>query len=338
MKTQFTPSQKRALAIVTGIALLFGAYFLRRYFLLLVIAAIVAYLFSPLYNRLNAKIHGGLATTLTVLAALATVVIPVTLVISLATVQISHMLMNVGEWAQTADLNALGDKAITMANQLLAKLPFKTPGINLDALRDNFGKVARTVGEWLLRTLSGAAGGAIGFITSAIIFLYVLISLLVNKTELITLVRRLNPLGEDDLEAAVRQAGAGKALESLAPDQRRQLGEAAKGSVRRALAALDGDGLARRAEIVALLDSARAGANRKFHVLADRIARPGNDEDFGMFIELAGEWLAGRVEQAGAHGDSDPARLARLAEVWEKISRLAAETETMSSSQVPGTI
>ena len=139
---------------------------------------------------------------------------------------------------------------------------------------------------------------------------------------------RLNPLGEDDLEAAVRQAGAGKALESLAPDQRRQLGEAAKGSGRRALAALDGDGLARRAEIVALLDSARAGANRKFHVLADRIARPGNDEDFGMFIELAGEWLAGRVEQAGAHGDSDPARLARLAEVWEKISRLAAETET----------
>jgi predicted PurR-regulated permease PerM len=208
VKTQFTPSQKRALAIVTGIALLFGAYFLRRYFLLLVIAAIVAYLFSPLYNRLNAKIHGGLATTLTVLAALATVVIPVTLVISLATVQISHMLMNVGEWAQTADLNALGDKAITTANQLLAKLPFKTPGINLDALRDNFGKVARTVGEWLLRTLSGAAGGAIGFITSAIIFLYVLISLLVNKTELITLVRRLNPLGEEVTDLYLAKMGA----------------------------------------------------------------------------------------------------------------------------------
>ena len=84
MKTEFTLSQKRALAIITGVALLFGAYFLRRYFMLIVIAAIVAYLFAPLYNRLRAKLNGGLATTLTVLAALATVVIPITAVLSLA--------------------------------------------------------------------------------------------------------------------------------------------------------------------------------------------------------------------------------------------------------------
>ena len=88
MNTDFTLAQKRALAIITGIALLFGAYFLRRYFMLLVIAAIVAYLFTPMYNRLRAKLNGGLATTLTVLAALAIVVVPLTAVISLATVQI----------------------------------------------------------------------------------------------------------------------------------------------------------------------------------------------------------------------------------------------------------
>ena len=70
MKTEFTPSQKRALAIVTGIALLFGAYFLRRYFMLIVMAAVVAYLFTPLYNRLRDKTNGGLATTLTVLRRL----------------------------------------------------------------------------------------------------------------------------------------------------------------------------------------------------------------------------------------------------------------------------
>ncbi len=208
MKTEFTPSQKRALAIVTGIALLFGAYFLRRYFMLLVIAAIVAYLFSPLYNRLRAKFNGGLATTLTVLAALATVVIPITAVISIATVQISHMLIGVADWAKTADLNALGDKAIGTVNQLLAKLPFQTPQITVQSLRDNLGKVAQTVGEWLLRTLSGAAGGAIGFITSAIIFLYVLVSLLVNKTEVITLIRRLNPLGEEVTDLYLAKMGA----------------------------------------------------------------------------------------------------------------------------------
>jgi predicted PurR-regulated permease PerM len=208
VKTEFTPSQKRALAVVTGLALLFGAYFLRRYFMLIVIAAIVAYLFTPLYNRLRAKINGGLATTLTVLAALATVVIPVIAVVSLATVQVSRMLIGVSDWAKTADLNALGDKAINTVNQLLGRLPFQTPTITLESLRSNLGKVAQTIGEWLLHTLSGAAGGAIGLITSAIIFLYVLISFLVNQTELITLIRRMNPLGEEANDLYLAKMGA----------------------------------------------------------------------------------------------------------------------------------
>ena len=204
----FTVTQKRALAVVTIIALLFGAYFLRRYFMLMVIAAIIAYLFTPLYNRLRSKLNGGLATTLTVLAALGTVVIPIIGVITLATYQISHMLIGVADWAKTADLNALGDKAIAAVNQLLAKLPFQTPTITVESLRSNLGKVAQTIGEWLLRTISGAAGGAIGFITSAIIFLYVLVSLLVNKTELITLIRRLNPLGEEVTDLYLAKMGA----------------------------------------------------------------------------------------------------------------------------------
>ncbi|MCX6479045.1 MAG: AI-2E family transporter, partial [Mycobacterium sp.] len=194
--------------VVTIIALAFGAYFLRRYFMLMVIAAIIAYLFTPLYNRLRAKLNGGLATTLTVLAALGIVVIPLIALISLATVQVSHMLIGVADWAKTADLNALGDKAIATVNQLLGKLPFQTPTISVDSLRSNLGKVAQTIGEWLLRTLSGAAGGAIGFITSTIIFLYVLISLLVNKTELITLIRRLNPLGEEVTDLYLAKMGA----------------------------------------------------------------------------------------------------------------------------------
>lgn len=208
MKTEFTASQKRALAVVTMIALIFGAYFLRRYFMLIVIAAIIAYLFTPIHNRLRSKLSSGLATTLTVLAALAIVVIPVIAIVSLATVQISHMLIGVADWAKTADLNALGDKAITTANNLLHKLPFETPTITLESLRTNVGKVAQTIGEWLLRTLSGAAGGAIGLITSTIIFLYVLISLLVNKTKVITLIRRLNPLGEEVTDLYLAKMGA----------------------------------------------------------------------------------------------------------------------------------
>lgn len=208
MKTEFTTTQKRALAITTVIALLFGAYFMRRYLMLVVIAAIVAYLFTPLYNRMRGKLNAGLATTLTVLAALATVVIPITILITLASFQVSHMLMGVAEWAKTADVSALGDKAIALVNQLLGKLPFQTPTVTVESLRGTLGTIAQNVGEWLLRTMRGAVGGAIGFITAAIIFLYVLVSLLTNQKQVLTLIRRLNPLGEEVTDLYLGKMGA----------------------------------------------------------------------------------------------------------------------------------
>ena len=71
MDTEFTLTQKRALAVATVIAILFGAYFLRSYFILIVVAAVAAYLFTPLFNRLNKRFGTGLSATLTLLAAFA---------------------------------------------------------------------------------------------------------------------------------------------------------------------------------------------------------------------------------------------------------------------------
>lgn len=208
MNTEFTLTQKRALAVVTIIALLFGAYFLRHYFILVVIAAIVAYLFTPLYNRARQRFNTGLSATLTVLAALATVIIPAGALITLAVLQISHMVVHVAEWVETADMSTLGDRAISFVNNLLAKLPFGHFTVTAESLRHTMVSVSQNVGQWLLRSLKGAAGGVIGVVTSAIIFLYVLISLLTNQEQLLTLVRRLNPLGEEVTDLYLAKMGA----------------------------------------------------------------------------------------------------------------------------------
>ena len=208
MNTEFTLTQKRALAVITIIALLFGAYFLRHYFILVVIAAIVAYLFTPLYNRCRQRFNTGLSATLTVLAALATVIIPAGALITLAVLQISHMVVHVAEWVETADMSTLGDRAIAFVNNLLAKLPFGHFTVTAESLRHTMVSVSQNVGQWLLRSLKGAAGGAIGVVTSAIIFLYVLISLLTNQQQLLTLVRRLNPLGEEVTDLYLAKMGA----------------------------------------------------------------------------------------------------------------------------------
>jgi len=208
VRDQFTLAQRRALAVITVIALAFGAYFLRHYFILIVIAAIVAYLFSPLYKRCRRKLNTGLSATVTVLAALATVVIPLGFVIFLAGLQISHMVVHVAEWAQTADVRNLGIQVVDSVNQMLAKLPFGHITVTEEGLRHGVVSVAQNVGKWLLHSAQGAAGGLIGAVTSAIVFLYVLISLLVNQNEVLTLVRRLNPLGEDVSDLYFTKMGA----------------------------------------------------------------------------------------------------------------------------------
>ena len=208
MKTEFTLGQKRALGIATAIALLFGAYFLRRYLILVVIAAVVAYLFTPVHNKLRTKLSAGMSTTLTVLAALATVVIPLSLLVTVATFQVSRMLASLANWAKTADLSALGQRGLDLVNTFLGKLPFKAPAVTTDTLRKPVVTAAQNVGEWMLSTLQGAAGGAIGFITAAIIFLYVLISLLSNRAEVLMLIRRLNPLGVEVTDLYLAKMGA----------------------------------------------------------------------------------------------------------------------------------
>lgn len=209
METEFTASQKRALAVATIIVVLFAAYFLRRYFILIVVAAVVAYLFTPLFNRLRRRFSSGLSATITLLAVLGMVIIPLSLLVALAVVQISSMVRSVSDWVSRTDLSALGDKALALANETLERLPFlQDVHLTPELLRERMSTVAQHVGEYLLSFLQGAAGGLVGGVTAAILFLYVFISLLTNSDRVQTLVRQLNPLGEEVTDLYLQKMGA----------------------------------------------------------------------------------------------------------------------------------
>jgi len=208
VNTEFTLSQKRALAVATFVAILFGAYFLRGYFILIVVAAVAAYLFQPLYVWLNKRLGTGLSATLTMLAAFAAVIVPLSLFVFLAVVQITTMVERVAVWVQRTDLSALGDRSLTLANELLHRVPFVDFTITPESLQDSMTTVAQEAGKWLLGILQGAAGGAFGAITSAILFLYVFLSLLTNREKVLLLIRRLNPLGEEITDLYMAKMGA----------------------------------------------------------------------------------------------------------------------------------
>ncbi|MGW4097207.1 AI-2E family transporter [Mycobacterium sp. NPDC004974] len=208
MKDQFTLTQKRALAVFTVLALLLGAYFLRSFFVLIVMAAVGAYLFTPLYQRFQRRFGTGLSATLTLLVAILMVIIPVSLVVFMAIVQVTQLVNTVSNWIGNTDLSTLGDRALQLVNSLLARVPFLDIHLSADSLRDTVIKLSQHLGEWLLSVLQGAVGGMVGAITSSIIFLYVFISMLVNKDEMATLIRRLNPLGEEITDLYLAKTGA----------------------------------------------------------------------------------------------------------------------------------
>lgn len=208
MDNAFTVTQKRALAVLTVIALLLGAYFLRSYFVLIVMAAVGAYLFSPLYQRFLRRFGSGLAATCTLLCAVLMVIIPVSLVVFFGIVQVTQMVDTVSTWVGQTDLSALGDRGLQLINSMLERVPFLHIHLTADSLRDTIVSLSQKIGQWLLGVLQGAVGGMVGALTSAIIFLYVFISLLVHKDAVTTLIRRLNPLGEEITDLYLAKTGA----------------------------------------------------------------------------------------------------------------------------------
>jgi predicted PurR-regulated permease PerM len=208
MNTEFTLSQKRALAVFTLIALAFGAYFLRDYFVLIVMAAVGAYLFTPLFNWFNKRLNAGWSAACTLLSALAVVFVPVGLLVLLAIVQIARMVDSVAGWVKSIGPSTLGDKVLQLVNDLLARVPFLHITVTAETLRKTLISLAQNVGQWLLHVLQNAAGSLAGAVVSAIIFLYLFAALLVNREKLRTLIGQLNPLGEEVTDLYLQKMGS----------------------------------------------------------------------------------------------------------------------------------
>jgi DNA polymerase III subunit delta' len=104
----------------------------------------------------------------------------------------------------------------------------------------------------------------------------------------------------------------------------------ADGSVRRALALLDGEALDLRSRITALLEQLPAVDPRALHALGDRLY--GSDPaTLAAFVDTVNAWLSARLSS----GEPDRARIARMAEVWERVNCSARDVETFNLERKP---
>jgi len=138
----------------------------------------------------------------------------------------------------------------------------------------------------------------------------------------------LRPLAVEDVIAAAAEA---MHIEASDP-QLREAAEVADGSVAHALTLMGGEALGLQQRTSALLDMLPRLDHRALHALGD--ALPLNDRvALRTFLETVERWLSARLRADELQ--SNLPRLARFAEVWEKIGKAAGETESFNLERKP---
>jgi DNA polymerase-3 subunit delta' len=140
----------------------------------------------------------------------------------------------------------------------------------------------------------------------------------------------LRPLATDDvIHAAAEAANIAAGDSALA-----EAAAAAEGSVARALTLLGGDAVKLYQRTAALLAALPQVDPRELHALGDALG--GSDKvALAAFIDSVDRWVSQRLHADGANANANLPRLARLAEVWEKISRAARDTSEYNLERKP---
>ncbi len=201
-----TNMKLRPLTIAVIFALLFGAYFLRGYFSLIMLAAIVAYIFNPLYKRLARSLKNSNAAMCTLLISFLALLLPVILVIVLSAIQVKNALESFS--ASHIDLGKLGQDALDWINiSILSHLPGDHQ-LSMNDLQNYISKGAEAVAHWFLNTLSSSVSSVAGFFTAIILYIYIFLNFLTQQDRLIDTAKRLNPLGFKKSDVYLHRMGA----------------------------------------------------------------------------------------------------------------------------------
>jgi DNA polymerase III subunit delta' len=140
----------------------------------------------------------------------------------------------------------------------------------------------------------------------------------------------LRPLATEDVIRAAAQA----ANRSTDDPALAEAAAAADGSVARALTLLGGDAIKLHQRTAALLDTLPQVDPRELHALGDALG--GSDRvALAAFIDSIDRWVSQRLRADDANANANLPRLARLAEVWEKINRAARDTEAYNLERKP---
>lgn len=132
----------------------------------------------------------------------------------------------------------------------------------------------------------------------------------------------LRPLDADDLARALAAATGEQPNEAVVA--------AGEGSVSRALSLSEGPAFKLRQQTMTLLGQLPATDMRQLHALADGLVTA-DARVFEIVLDAVNDWLSTRL----ATVVSDPARAARVADIWDELNAAARDTDIYNLDRKP---
>lgn len=207
--TELSLSQRRRLLIVVAVAALAGAILVWSYIPIIILAALAAVIFNPIYSRIVRRLHRtGTSASLTFVIMLLVFIIPLAITVLLTIGQVEQLVSKLeasGTTPQT--FTELSNVLLTYINQLLGTLTRGAVQIDIAQLNETLAHLAAELGNKLLGLLTSSFAAIATVVTEFILFLYLFTSLLTHGQDMLASFRNLNPLGEKVASLYISRTG-----------------------------------------------------------------------------------------------------------------------------------
>lgn len=201
-------TQRKILAGATVGAVLIGAWFLRGYIMLILLSALVAILFNPVYKRFVAKgTKPQSAALYTMFISVLAVMIPLAIIGTITFFQIERLISNISSGSYPHNLTDLTNSVINAINRFMADIGISYT-LTTSSVTGAISSAAENFSKALVGNLVSSISGFFGFITTAIIYIYVFLSMMVHQDKILDTIKKLNPLGDTTSDLYFGRIGA----------------------------------------------------------------------------------------------------------------------------------
>lgn len=205
-----SPLRITPLAIATLLALIIGCLFVAPFLSVIALAALIAFLFTPVYNHLEKRIKKpGISASLTLIISAVTVLLPLTVILILTVTQLSALSQTTTAYItdHNSDFMAAISQFVTNINNIAAPLNNHQSVITGQGVHDFIVTAIPAVATAITSIIIGVVGSIPTAVILTIMYIILFVEFLVYGKKIISLIHAISPFDRTTTALYLRRVG-----------------------------------------------------------------------------------------------------------------------------------